>query len=160
MSAPREHPRTAETLSWEDADWRYRVEEQGHLFRFRATYRQAGKEPVAADFGLIPGGAFVALERLVRARPARRPPEPHPAPEGYRWQARPEHGLSFRLASGGRCRQRGCVGTVVAELHRRHRGRPQGQWWRYCAVHLFGRWVEGGAVWGWHLVPEDGGMPS
>lgn len=28
-------------------------------------------------------------------------------------------------------------------------------WWKYCAEHLYGRWIENGAVMFWRLVPIE-----
>lgn len=92
-----------------------------------------------------------------------RPSPPNEAPSGYVWVPVPEDGrwqpLRVTVAPGVpglRCRlmtaRHQCGKPAVARLNRSTSGTPN--WWAYCAEHMFGRWVEDGAVMGWRLRSE------
>lgn len=63
-----------------------------------------------------------------------------------------------------RCRfmadRKSCGAPSVAEMNRQrysHRDcRYVESWWPYCPDHLYGRWLEGGQVWCWIVVPAGG----
>ena len=86
-------------------------------------------------------------------------PAPREAPEGYRCEVYPA-GSGWRLVSGKRCRAGGgyrskaCGAPSIAELRRPTYRTHDGRWWAYCAEHMYGRWVEGGQILEWRLVPE------
>jgi len=65
----------SEAVSWTDGGWTYALKAEGHRWRFTADRPadEPGGKPMHCDFGLMPGGAFVAIERLVQARPAEAP---------------------------------------------------------------------------------------
>ena len=82
------------------------------------------------------------------------------APEGYRWEWRPDEGWSVG-GEGRKCRMLRCPNQAVAAL-RRHRKPtkaaphlPNFQWWHYCADHLYGRKIEDGVVKARILVKEN-----
>lgn len=79
-------------------------------------------------------------------------------PEGTEWVARRE-GDEWTAApwrvSGLRCRWGSprtgyCQRPAIAALNRSH-GKPRPRWYGYCddPQHLYGRWVEDGAVMDW-----------
>lgn len=78
-------------------------------------------------------------------------------PAGHRWELQPDK--DWALAEGmeltRKCRRPGCPALAVASLRRSHRGRKHGQWWLYCADHLYGRVIVGGTVMVRRAVPED-----
>jgi len=85
-------------------------------------------------------------------------PEPgREAPTGFHFEA-VEQGDEWatELQSEYLCRytvgpgHKTCRRRAVVKLRRR------GRWWRYCELHLYGRWIEGTKVMGWRLV-KDGG---
>lgn len=57
---------TKETLTWTDGQWTYRLEPVGYQWRFTGTLPRENREDMVSNFGLIPGGAYVAIERLVK----------------------------------------------------------------------------------------------
>jgi len=63
-------------LAWDDNGWTYTLTPDGHMWRFRGehTYTddQGEIHVLRPDFGAIPGGAYVAIERLVRASAVQR----------------------------------------------------------------------------------------
>ena len=81
-----------------------------------------------------------------------RPVPGREAPPGYRFVAVPEDPAHWRASPGGKCRRQCCPGPAVAAVWRP--GTLRSSWWRYCAEHLYGRWVEDGAVWGWRLAAD------
>lgn len=89
-----------------------------------------------------------------------RPPAPDYSPgEGLEWRAVEDPGwtLDPRVIDGYACRGgaggggRGCGKPAEAALYRTaFRGGIRGRVpWRYCAEHLYGRWVEDGKVFMW-----------
>jgi len=84
-------------------------------------------------------------------------------PDGYRFEPVAEDATKLRIVSTEQvCRMPGCNRRAVAELNRGYRtkhGRVD-SWWAYCEYHLYGRWIEGGHVLHWRLVPiADGAQP-
>lgn len=85
-----------------------------------------------------------------------RPTHPDVAPAGTRWVARvdPDWRLATRpdkpCRAGAGYKHPACGVAAVAELNRGRDGTPR--WWAYCPAHLYGRWVEDGAVYRWALV--------
>lgn len=89
------------------------------------------------------------------------PPVPFPAAPGHVWTLRVDDDWSTDPAAlGGRqCVQRvaseRCPNDAVAVLYRTvwmpnyRTTRP----YRYCADHLYGRWLHDGKVVGWRMVP-------
>jgi hypothetical protein len=63
-------PPDSEMLVFENGGWTHRLEPEGHRWRWRATFNHE-----VHDFGLIPGGAYVAVEKLVQQSGARVMPE-------------------------------------------------------------------------------------
>lgn len=55
--------------------WQYSIKEEGHLFRFTGKYEYYNEKgercEINNDFGLIPGGAYVAIVDLVIANRSR-----------------------------------------------------------------------------------------
>lgn len=57
---------------------------------------------------------------------------------------------------GKRCRWtagshgRSCKAPAVAVFER-----GEGNWWAYCADHMYGRWVEDGQVMAWHVEEDE-----
>ncbi len=80
-------------------------------------------------------------------------PEPLPVMKGY-VRVPIREGGDWRLSDGmHRCRWKGCQKSAVAAIDRsRRKGRSL--WWHYCGDHLFGRWVEDGAVYYWQPREE------
>ena len=86
-------------------------------------------------------------------------PEPPSARPGFRVEATAEDPLrTWRLSTRERqCRMQRCSNPAVAELNRGYRtsnGRKDA-WWPYCAIHMYGRWIEDGRVMRWRLVEEE-----
>jgi hypothetical protein len=93
-------------------------------------------------------------------------PRPAPPPDevpNHVWMA--EVDSDWRLDEG-RCRRAvsktegsrstgPCRKPAVAALnrgrHNPHTGKRSDSWWRYCADHLYGRWIEDGQVMRWVL---------
>ena len=77
-----------------------------------------------------------------------------PDPDG--WQARPDPDWRLITTGAKACRfgagptHPACGAAAVAELRRDRAGRPV--WWAYCPAHLYGRWIEHGAVHQWVRV--------
>jgi hypothetical protein len=87
---------------------------------------------------------------------AERPPYGREVPEGYELVAVVNE--NWRLTEGKRCRRQGafrrtCGQDAVAEIKRSHSGTiPAGyRWWPYCALHLYGNWIENSQVMHWIL---------
>jgi hypothetical protein len=143
-------------------------------------------ELIEAELGRLARGrrspeAFEALFRVLwegvardgargRTRCMDRPPMPEQAPDGYHWEAVPDTSLRWRVIEGlapivsRRCRygRPSCKRPAVAELNRGSyhilTGRRIDSWWAYCEHHLYGSWIEDGAVVGW-VLREDGVLP-
>lgn len=81
------------------------------------------------------------------------PPDPGEPPTGFQWVAQRDD--RWRVTTGRPCRAnagyraKSCRAQAVAELNRGYRSRES--WWAYCPDHLYGRWVQDGAVWAWVL---------
>jgi hypothetical protein len=115
----------------------------------------------------VPGVRGLAAGGVVMAEDSDRPrlgcvvPDPGAAPEGYRWVA--VRAAAWRPVNGGRCRRKTsagmCRADAVAALNRgrwsNHRRVPS--WWRYCADHMYGKWIEDGKVMQWILRERTGG---
>jgi hypothetical protein len=54
-----------EGFSWKEGGWTYRLVPEGRHWRFTGRF-QEGKACGGSDFGLLPGGAAVAIEKLVQ----------------------------------------------------------------------------------------------
>lgn len=55
-----------DALKWEDGWWNYEIKSEGHLFRFTALNGGLPEDQrKLVDFGLITGGAAVAIRKLV-----------------------------------------------------------------------------------------------
>ena len=74
-----------------------------------------------------------------------------PPPHGYRWvwKPDPEWRVLPPTLRPPLCRRSGpghvfCENEAVAEFQRQRSGR--GEWWGYCADHLYGRRIEDGVV--------------
>lgn len=84
-----------------------------------------------------------------------RPPKPDwPIPDGYERVVAPSPGWETVAPEDSQpCRlgRPSCKRPSVARLLRAHSGSRRGQWWHYCADHLYGRWIEDGQVVGWRL---------
>lgn len=50
-------------LCWQGSGWTYRLTPQGHRWRFTATFD--AKTDLRSDFGLVPGGVYVAIAKLL-----------------------------------------------------------------------------------------------
>lgn len=55
-----------ESANWTDGNWTYSLQPEGRLWRFRGSFPVPGKDAIECDFGLIPGGAFIAIESLLK----------------------------------------------------------------------------------------------
>jgi hypothetical protein len=54
-------------LVWKDGDWAHVIEPEGRMWRWHGVYDSPEEaRPAEHNYGLIPGGAFVALERPLR----------------------------------------------------------------------------------------------
>ena len=98
-----------------------------------------------------------AWERRREGRPVPRSGEP--ALPGHEYIVTTMDVLHWRLASGKRCRwgagfhMKACGRPCVAELNRSSfKGRKN--WWAYCELHLYGRWIEDGQVLMWIMVKK------
>lgn len=98
---------------------------------------------------------------------AERPPVPYAPREGFRWV--PGRAVKWRLELGGLCRRvtgrehAPCPTPAVAALNRGRHSKLGGRsdsWWRYCADHMYGKWIEDGQVWEWRLEPDRAGGSS
>ena len=60
--------RQTEEISWTDArsGHTHTLREEGHLFCWTSTYTNEEDEAVAMDYGLVPGGIYVAVYNLLR----------------------------------------------------------------------------------------------
>ncbi len=87
----------------------------------------------------------------------RPPPPDYPLPAGHRWAPTFDEDWRLVVNLDRRCRanaghkHRGCGAPAVAELNRSRTDRPM--WWAYCADHMYGRWIEEGAVKQWTTIP-------
>ena len=94
-----------------------------------------------------------------------RPDPQREVPEGYELVAVPEED-DWRVEDGSEgCRRATghngppCGRPAVMALRRTSplgRWGPTVQWWRYCAEHSYGRWVENGQVMHWILREKIG----
>lgn len=95
----------------------------------------------------------------------KRPIHRDPAPDGFAYEA-VEAGPEWTLNNDGKpcdcCRCRRCKAPAAAVLYRkaRYRSGVRSIPWRYCSEHMYGRWIEGGKVMQWRLVPVAAGSPS
>lgn len=81
-------------------------------------------------------------------------PEPRfPAPEGHHWITATDPdwqvGGEDRQCRFYSPRDGRCPNGAVAKMRRQRGGRNS--WWHYCGDHMYGRWVEGGAVLCWRV---------
>lgn len=111
------------------------------------------------DHGPVDWAERKTGDRLSSTRPLT--PE---APEGWHYEAVEEDRRRWRIIPPERqprkCRwtiitRKACGAPAEAEFDRGRQGRQQ--WWAYCGVHLYGRWIENGRIMHWRLVENEGG---
>jgi len=55
------------TLTWSNGLWTYKLEPVSYNWQFTGTLSRGDKNPpLVSDFGIIPGGAYTEIERLVK----------------------------------------------------------------------------------------------
>lgn len=87
----------------------------------------------------------------------KRPQEPYPPPPGYRFEPVAEDASCWQIEPKGTsrwCRQPRCRNKAKVVLIRTSSRSKKGYRWGCCRKHMYGRWVEGGRIWHWRLVPE------
>jgi hypothetical protein len=52
-------------LYWQSGEWSYSIAPEGHMFRFLASFSDGANSRFHSDFGLVPGGAYIAIRDLL-----------------------------------------------------------------------------------------------
>lgn len=115
-----------------------------------------GRAAARRDDGAV--AKLRAIEARMVVAAGLRPAPSWPAPDGYRHEA-VEEGDDWRVVDPAEmraCRMMRCE-TMLPAVAKLFREGKRSSWWYYCPAHMYGRWVEGGKVMGWRVVPDAKG---